>query len=184
VSLTIACDLDGVTIDSPPNPFGSWYYDSECWADLKPMLGAVDTVTQLIEDGHGILFVTARRTSSETRQWLGKWFGGQRWRLIENEPQKWKVKADVYLDDSPNVVTGLWERGLCVCKWVNDRNLNAPARHLVRNWDEFYALVAHNKLDLGHRVVPHKWQRRRERAAMFGDARDVLAPNIGIQRAH
>lgn len=172
--MKLCIDLDSTTINvgghNLPDWWKRWHDDAWQFLDAPPMEGAVETLQALHVELYDIVYVTARPEHPVTHQWLDDHdldFAP----LIEATPQKWAVDADVWLDDSPTVLEGLWKRGKCVVKYAQPHNALAPCRHVVQSWNDFYTLVTGDHLDLGVRHnIPHKWEARRLRAAN-GDAR-------------
>lgn len=153
--MKLAIDLDWTTIQSSPDyNLWSWYdEDPWTWLEQPPIDGALEGIQYLHDHGHDITFVTARYEHPVTEQWLHDHLGSTGWwTLIEGTSDKWNVPADAYLDDSPTVVKGLWERGLCVVKYKHSRNLDVPCSYAVDSWPEFIELV-----DGG---METKWKRR------------------------
>ncbi len=173
--MRLAIDLDNTTInvggkDSWNGWWDRWNADPWKFLDCPTVEGAPEILEAIHGMGHDIVYVTARHEHPVTHQWLADNridFGP----LFEATRSKWEVDADVYLDDSPTVVEGLWKRGFCVVKFARPYNAATPCRHKVDTWVEFYDLIAFDGLDLGRRRnIPHKWEQRRRRAAN-GDAR-------------
>lgn len=105
--LTIAIDIDGTVADSSGIDFDQAEIKPEVLLVAKPIQGAVEAVKKLFEEGHKIVFYTARSMSSKqiTERWLNK--HGFPFHHVECE----KLVAHVYIDDRA-IVGDDWEKVL------------------------------------------------------------------------
>lgn len=164
-------DLDWTTL-IPTERYGDWSFvdDPEHWLHFEPMPDAIETLEYLYEAGHVITFVTARPPHPNTMKWLRGHLPTRGIELVEGEGRKWNVPADLWLDDSPLVVEGLWARGLCAVKFAGDHNDSTPCAYEVDNWKQFAALID-SEPDVHQqkhkRVDPYRYKRaaRGDRAA-------------------
>lgn len=126
---------------------GSKIYDilkePEFFQRPLPIPGAIQTIKQLIADGHKIYVVTAAPLEAKTAchdkyMWFQKYLPG----LITEKnlffcKEKGMIHGDILFDDYPSNFKGF--KGLAVCMdYPYNRDFNGLR---VRTWDEFYRLV-------------------------------------------
>lgn len=140
--MRLALDLDYTTLIPQPDGGFQWYReDPQTWLDFPPADGAIDVLELLHADGHELMFVTARDEHPITKQWLRKHLNCYPYTCVEGQPRKWEEKADLWLDDSPSVLDGLWRRGLCAVKFMRPQNFDAPCSYEVDGWYDFLTLI-------------------------------------------
>lgn len=93
--LTIAIDVDGTVADSSDVDFVKAEDDPYEFLKARPIKGALEAVKKLFDEGHTIVFHTARAGNSKeaTKQWLET--HGFPFHHIECD----KLVAHVYIDD-------------------------------------------------------------------------------------
>ena len=105
--LTIAIDVDGTVADSSDVDFVKAEDDPYEFMNARPIKGALEAVKKLFDEGHTIVFHTARDNNSKeaTKQWLEK--HGFPFHHIECD----KLVAHVYIDD--RAISGYdWDRAM------------------------------------------------------------------------
>ena len=78
----------------------------EFFSDLKPMPGAVDALTSLANDGHNVVFASAHFNADSAKskiKWVKKHFGFSHDKVILIH-QKFMLRGDVFIDDSPHKI--------------------------------------------------------------------------------
>lgn len=144
--MRLAIDMDYVTVE----PQVGWYEwdttwwkeDPWTWLHFPPVEGALEGLRALHDEGHDIVFATARGEHAVNEQWLHDHLGSTHWwSLIEGCKNKWEVDADLWLDDSPIVLEGVWKRGLCVVKFCTKHNGASPCSYAAHGWQHFLQLM-------------------------------------------
>lgn len=112
--LTIAIDVDGTVADSSNVNFQKAQGEPYEYMRAEPISGALEAVKKLFEEGHTIVFHTARSGNSKeaTKLWLEK--HGFPFHYIECD----KLVAHVYIDD--RAISGYnWKRAMKEFKMPN-----------------------------------------------------------------
>ncbi len=110
------------------------------WAELPPVDGASPAVTRLRAGGHRLIAVSQRPEAArrDTLAWLDRHFGGMPLVLTAD---KSSVSADILVDDSPEVLSGLVGTATVPVRFVRPWNEGAPGVP-VSSWDDLAQVVA------------------------------------------
>lgn len=116
--------------------------------NLRTYPGALTTLNELATC-HDIVILTMKPdwAGHDTFSWIAdNHIPTREVHLIRD---KWNVDCDIYLDDSPYVLSGLVAKrpNSIVCRFVRPWNEPVPGAINVHNWDEFLELVAREKGD-------------------------------------
>ena len=115
------------------------------WYLVMPKEGAVETVKQLIDDGHKIVVVTA--SSPETIRTkmsvaLFGYFPYLRWNDVIVTGQKQLIKGDVLIDDGiHNLESGDYLKILMDTPYNREYNAEINGMLRVKNWSEIYSVI-------------------------------------------
>lgn len=132
-----------------PNMSGFWRWaqgrgDGSIFRHLDTYDGAVDTLWRLMKSGHQIVITTSKPgwAIHDTFAWISEHRIPTREVHITDE--KWRVPADVYLDDSPWQISEIHSMRpeADVVRFVRPWNEHVPGVHDVAGWDEYEDLVA------------------------------------------
>lgn len=112
---------------------------------LEPYPGAIETLTDLQQQGHDVVVITAKPDWAipDTLAWLSD--HRLPTREIHVTEAKHEVACDVYLDDAPAQVRRIAAaRGheATVCRFVRPWNAPVQGAHDVHDWPDFAATVA------------------------------------------
>ncbi|WP_370325671.1 hypothetical protein [Euzebya sp.] len=111
---------------------------------LDPFPGAIEALHGLDAAGHDLVIITAKPDWSipDTLSWLGDHRVPVREVHIQHD--KWRVEADVYLDDSPHVLRDLVRHhpDRHVLRFVRRWNAHLEGTTAVHDWDEVIDAVS------------------------------------------
>lgn len=124
------------------------------FSNVRPFPGAVELLQQLEKDGHEIYYITARRKKhgEQTKKWLKQRGFPVRddrffWGMKDEEKIEFikKLNLDVYVDDSPHVLTTLVHEPIHV--FIKDQPYNREFQ-LPRfaDWAEFRQMIENLKM--------------------------------------
>jgi len=116
--------------------------------NLRTYPGALASLNELAAC-HDIVILTMKPdwAGHDTFSWIAdNYLPTREVHLIRD---KWNVDCDIYLDDSPYVLSGLVAKrpNSIVCRFVRSWNEPVPGAIDIHNWDEFLQLVAREKGD-------------------------------------
>jgi hypothetical protein len=171
----LVIDLDWTTIQSSPS-YSEWGWygaDPWTWIDMPPVYGAIESLVELHELRHDITFVTARFEHPVTEQWLCDHLGVGWYDLVEGVTDKHVIPADIYLDDSPKFLEGMWRAGVCTVKFCHEHNIDAPCSYKVNTWAQFVRLVESPDTDT---AVPRRTDPYKMKRAALGDRSGLILP--------
>ena len=147
-------DWDGIVTGThfkDEDEFWKWSDDALVWSSLPVVAGSQGVLHDLHSAGHEVVFVTSRHENARlsTNLWITKRFGwidpGELGRVHFPGKNKHEVKADLYLDDNPEVLLDLkrWQRNTCrfVRPWNDTKYMKSAIPLSIRTWAEFPAVV-------------------------------------------
>src|SRR5215207_1736700 len=155
-------DWDGIgtgTHFKDEDEFWTWSDDALVWDSLPVIAGCQGVLYDLHNAGHEVVFVTSRHkeTQAATWNWLYAHFAFLPLEMHESNfppvttrlffpgKNKHEVKADLYLDDNPEVLLDLkrWQRNTCrfVRPWNDTKYMKSAIPLSIRTWAEFPAVV-------------------------------------------
>ncbi len=116
--------------------------------NLEPYPGAIGALHDLAEC-HDIVILTMKPdwAAADTFAWISDHrIPTREVHLLRN---KWEVKCDIYLDDSPMALPALVNKRpeAIVCRFVRNWNEPVDGATDVHSWNEFVELVAQEKGD-------------------------------------
>ena len=128
--------------------FYRWAQQANVFGNLYPLPGALGGVYTWLEQQIAVRIVTSRPdwAAGATAASLAR-FGLTPGRLGSNgielvfDPEKWNAKADLYVDDSPEVLKGLKARGKTTVRFSQPWNKHVRATVVANNWSELTSLV-------------------------------------------
>ena len=89
-----------------------WFERAGGWTDMEMYPGAAGSIDKLLEDGHSIVFITARHGAGAdaSTDWheASPWFTSS---MLVCTPSKQTVPCTVYIDDGPHIIEQLRDAG-------------------------------------------------------------------------
>lgn len=126
--------------------FFAWFYKAGGWKMQPYIVGARGGVDSLKLLGHRVKFITNRPAEAEPGTW--EWLARSPWPGMELfvRADKWNVRADVYVDDTPKMIEQLADNGKKVIifdqPWNQDVETDDEQIVRAKSWQEVVTLVA------------------------------------------
>lgn len=115
------------------------------WATIPVIPGAPGGVLDLLLDGHEIIILTHRPRSSvnQTQHWIDSWWPAryQHPRVHWIDGFKGAIDADVYVDDSPEVLESFQNSPKPCIRFAQPWNRGVKATAVASNWTELLTLI-------------------------------------------
>lgn len=113
--------------------FFNWFQYAGGWDTLPHVAGAQGALYQLRQLQVPFVFVTARPTAGEesARLLARQWGTGVQFLHAQS---KHLAGADIWVDDSPEVLENLYTRNLKAIRFEAPWNSDAPATHSAADW--------------------------------------------------
>lgn len=120
--------------------FFAWYEEADGWATQPYTRGAQGFLRDLQMGGVPFVFVTARPPAGHdaARQIAARWGTHVH---FANNTSKHLVKADVWIDDAPEVIESLTLHGRKVIRWAKPWNKDVVADHVAYSWDDVRSIL-------------------------------------------
>jgi hypothetical protein len=132
-----------------PELFWAWMDEARVWWSLPPVPGALGALWTLKTAGHHLEFVTARppgdgQRSAET--FASGHLESAPHRLFVpirflNGTSKHLAKCDLWIDDSPEVLSNLMEHNKKCIRFARPWNESAPSTHTATDWWQVLAII-------------------------------------------
>jgi len=144
-----------------------------------PTKGAYEAIRLLAREGHKIVFVTQRPdwARDETETWLDTWFGDVDYELFFVHDKR-RAKCDIYLDDSPHVLSDLTAAREHAVAFDFPWNRRIEVIHRVGGWQEFHRYVNSFPRPL---TDPAELAKLTEQRGLMGEVR-MTDPKTGGQK--
>lgn len=117
----------------------------DLWGRVAPLPGAVETIKQIIDDGHKVIIVTAsdpRTVSMKLELVLFKYFPYLTYEDVIITSQKQCVLGDVLIDDAPhNLIGGQYFPILMTAHHNMGYDASSNGFLRVNNWKEAYQAI-------------------------------------------
>jgi len=120
-------------------------YTKDFWKRVTPLLGAIENLWKITEDGHTVVIVTASAPESvplKLNNFLFKYFPFIKRKNVIIASNKQMIKGDIMVDDAPhNLIGGDYEKVMMTAN--HNRSFDAEAHGItrVRSWDEAYQFI-------------------------------------------
>lgn len=122
--------------------FFHWMDAAGVWASLKPLRGALGAIWELQHTGHDVVFCTAR-PEGPARQTAVHFAYTQGVPIEFREPaEKHLTDADVWVDDSPEVLQSLRRHDRRAIRFVQPWNQSWQAPHSAYCWNDVLTIVS------------------------------------------
>ena len=119
--------------------------DDAFWDDVKPMPGAPEMLSRLMEEGNEVYIVTSscyQTLRAKLDKVLFRYFPFLSWEQVIITSNKQMIRGDILIDDGPHNLAG-GEYHKILFDAVHNRNFDESSIGAVRvkNWSEAYAAV-------------------------------------------
>lgn len=120
--------------------FFAWFDRAGGWNDLEYVPGAAGGLYQMQQLRIPFFFVTAREPEGQVPalKFANEW--GTHVQFL-NAKSKHLAKADLWIDDSPEVLANLADHGKTAIRFEQPWNHGAPATHSAATWPEIIEIL-------------------------------------------
>ena len=132
--------------DFLPDEYEEVLEDYPFWLNMKPIRSSWHVVNNLFSSGHDVYFITSRKKESailSTCRWLNEWnfmYSDVKFTNGKGKVDMFKeLELDIFVDDDPEVVSGISEFGLGVL--MNQiYNIDDEVRVRIDYLDDLYEI--------------------------------------------